>query len=59
MRPWCVLYEARFPERHVVELEEIVLERCFDAFLRAITGKLPIRAASMHVRLKQGTKPCR
>ena len=35
--------EVGLPEMCAVELEEIVLGECFDAFRRALTGETPAR----------------
>ena len=47
--------EVGLPVGCVVELEEIVLGECFDAFWRALTGETPARVAPVRVRLKKGT----
>ena len=46
-----------FPEGCRAELEEIVLEECFDTFRRALTVETPARVAPMRVTLKQGVYP--
>ena len=49
-----VAVEVGLPENCVAELDEIVLEECFDAFRRALTGETPSRVAPMRVTLQQG-----
>ena len=49
-----VAVEVGLPDMCMVELEEIVLGECFDAFRRALTGEMPARVAPMRVTLRQG-----
>ena len=46
--------QAGLPEAYVREVKEIVLDQCFGAFRRALTGEPPARVEPMRVTLKQG-----